>query len=340
MEYVTTLQAIRVGGGIRPESGRAVLGFCIEASHARGLGHLYKTLNFIDYLATQGEPYIVMVNDDPQAAMILAQGAVAYVTVNLSDFQSDWETALIRDFGIRVWINDRLDTDSRHAAHVKKNGIGLVTFDDRGTGAAFADLHFAPMIFSGQDKLQGKRVLVGTRYLVLNPEIEACKRQRDRLDSILVTFGGSDTYGVTVQVVNLLKKLNRGATVVVGPAFRHHAELEQAMDANFSLKQGVPSLIREFMHHDLAITGGGVTPFEANASGLPCIIVASEPHETEIGRYLSAAGSSVFAGYYREIDESVFSLGLGMNLEEMSRNGMAAIGTDGAANVFREIMAL
>jgi spore coat polysaccharide biosynthesis predicted glycosyltransferase SpsG len=317
-----------------------VLGFCIEASHARGLGHLYRTLVFIDYLAAQGEPYIVMVNGDPLAAKILAQSAVAYVTVNLSDFQSDWETALIKDFGIRVWINDRLDTDSRHAAQVKKNGTLLVTFDDWGTGAALADLHFAPLVFSGQDKLRGKRVLTGPRYLALNREIDACKRRRDRLDSILVTLGGSDTYGVTVQVVNLLKTQHRGATVVVGPAFRHQAELEQAMDANFRLKRGVPSLVQEFVRHDLAITGGGVTPFEANASGLPCIIVASELREIEIGQYLATAGSSVFAGYYREIDESLFSMGPGLNLKEMSRKGMAAIGTDGALNIFREIQAL
>jgi spore coat polysaccharide biosynthesis predicted glycosyltransferase SpsG len=141
-------------------------------------------------------------------------------------------------------------------------------------------------------------------------------------------------------VVNLLKAQHRGATVVVGPAFRHQAELDQAMDANFRLKRGVASLIQEFVQHDLAITGGGVTPFEANASGLPCIIVASELHEIEIGQYLAAAGSSVFAGYYREIDENMFRMGLGMNLDEMSRTGMATIGTDGAANILREILAL
>lgn len=315
-----------------------MLGFCIEASHERGLGHLYRTLNCIDYLATQGEQSIVMVNDYPQVAMILGQRSVAHVTVNLSNAQSDWETPLIKDFGISVWINDRLDTDSRHAAHVKKNGIGLVTFDDRGTGAALADLHFAPLVFSGQDKLQGKRVLTGIRYLALNREIDVCKRRRDRLDSILVTLGGSDTYGVTVKVVNLLKTLHRGATVVVGPAFQHHAELEQAMNANFSLKRGVPSLIQEFVQHDLAITGGGITPFEANASGLPCIIVANEPHEIETGQYLAEIGSSVFAGYYREIDDKIFTDQL--NIEKMSRTGMEKIGTDGVDNIFRLIFSL
>jgi spore coat polysaccharide biosynthesis predicted glycosyltransferase SpsG len=181
-------------------------------------------------------------------------------------------------------------------------------------------------------------VLTGTRYLVLNREINACKRRRERLDSILVTLGGSDTYGVTMRVVNLLKTAHRGATVVVGPAFQHQADLQQAMDERFILKREVPSLIREFGQHDLAITGGGITPFEANASGLPCVIIATELHEIEVGRYLAAKGSSLFAGYYQEIDESIFSLDL--DIEEMSRTGMAAFGTDGAAHIFSEILKL
>lgn len=315
-----------------------MLGFCIEASHSRGFGHLYRTLNFIEYLSERGVRTIVMVNDDQRAIKILEQRSIEHEVVNLNDMRSDWETMVISRYGITVWINDRCDTDQSHARQVKINGIGLVTFDDQGSGAAFADLHFAPLVFSGQERLQGKRVLTGTSYLVLNQEIETCKRQRDGLESILITLGGSDTYGVTVQVVNLLKTLNRRATVVVGPAFQHHEQLKQTMDASFCLKQGVPSLIKEFVQHDLAITGGGMTPFEANASGLPCVIVANELHEIEIGQYLAKIGSSVFAGHYQDIDDSILHRNL--DIKKMSSVGMASIGTAGADNIFREIMAL
>jgi spore coat polysaccharide biosynthesis predicted glycosyltransferase SpsG len=194
-------------------------------------------------------------------------------------------------------------------------------------------------VFSGQNELKGKRVLTGIQYLALNKEIDRYRRARTHLKSpTLVTLGGSDTYGVTVQVVALLKKLNWGATVIVGPSFQHDEELKQILGGRFTVKRGVPSLIQEFVHYDLAITGGGATPFEANASGLPCIIVANEPHEIEIAQYLAGIGSSVFAGYYREIVEKVFDIDL--NIEEMSRTGMEKIGTDGVDNIFREIVAL
>ncbi len=315
-----------------------MIGFCIEASHRRGLGHLYKILNFVEYLAERGERSIVMVNDDQRALNILKQRSIEHIAVNLDDMRTNWETTLISNHGVTVWINDRLDTDHAHARNVKNNKVALVTFDDRGSGAALADLHFAPMVFSGQEKLQGKRVLTGAPYLVLNKEIDICKRRRQGLDSILVTLGGSDTYGVTIQVVNFLKTMDRRATVVIGPAFQHHEQLKQAMNGNFCVKQSVPSLIQEFAHHDLAITGGGMTPFEANASGLPCIIIANERHEIEIGHYLAGVGSSVFAGYFQDIAARIFDMDL--DIERMSSIGMAAIATSGTSNIFREIEAL
>lgn len=315
-----------------------MIGFCIEASHERGLGHLYKTLNFVEYLDGLNERYVVIVNDDPISTSILKQRGVAYVTVNLSDTQSDWETTIIKQYGITTWINDRLDTDKRHAEHIKKHSVKLVTFDDRGTGAPLADLHFAPLVFTGKELLQGKRVLTGTNYLVLSKEIDGCRHVRKHLDSILVTLGGSDTYGVTLQVVALLKSLNKRATVVVGQSFQHHAELERVIDERFMVKRGVTSLIQEFVHHDLAITGGGVTPFEMNASGLPCIIVANELHEIEIGKYLAGVGSSIFAGYFRELDEKAFSMNF--NLAAMSRIGIDKIRTGGVDNIFREVLSL
>ena len=315
-----------------------MIGFCIEASHTRGLGHLFKTLNFIAHLYSEDEQFMLMVNDNPKAVKILQQKKVEHVTVNLSDTQSDWETQQIKRFGITIWVNDRLDTERNHALNVKKNGIKLVTFDDRGSGSAHSDIHFAPLVFSGRDKLQGKRVLTGIRYLVLNKDIVHYRRQRNYLAKILVTLGGSDTYGVTLTIVNLLKKMNRPATVIVGPSFQHNAELAQFMDGRFQLKRGVPSLIREFAHYDLAITGGGMTPFEANASGLPCIIVANELHEIEIGKHLSGLGSSVFAGYYQAINERLFEMDF--DIKMMSSTGLAEIPTNGMENIFAELKRL
>lgn len=313
-----------------------MIAICIEASHARGLGHLFKAVHLSEFLREKREPFVVLVNDDPKAASVLEEHGIPWRSVPLADTSSDWEAQLIRELGIEVWLNDRLDTDLKHAERVKRHGVKLVTVDDRGTGAALADLHFAPLLFTGSTALGGKKVLTGHKYLILSREIDRYKRVRDRVGSIVVTLGGSDTYGVTLKVVKILKGLGRGATIVTGPSFGHRGELEKLLDQRFSVKSAVPSLVAEFSLHDLAVTGGGVTPFEANASGLPCIVVANELHEIPIARHLEELGSSVFAGYHTGIDEAVFAREL--DLAAMSRAGMAQISGEGAKEVYREIV--
>lgn len=311
---------------------------CVESSHARGMGHFYRALNLADGLVQAGYPCKFYLNDHAPSCRILRERGYAHTVVNLADFGSGWEKSQIQNEGITLWVNDRLDTDIRHAEKVKASSIPLVTFDDRGTGATLADLHVAALASDLQEQLAGARVLRGPDYLILNPQISDYTRVRSKPSSILVTLGGSDTHGVTVKVVRLLKEMNLTATVVVGPAFMGSAELDEVLTIEFTLKQGVSSMIEEFYHHDLAITGGGITPFEANASGLPCVVIANELFEIPVGMTLQRLGGSVFAGYHEELHLPLF--GADLPLEQMSRAGMHNIGLQGTRRVIRALLGL
>ena len=304
---------------------------CIESSHARGMGHFYRALNLAQGLAEAGCPCKFYLNDHAPSRQILDALGYPHEIVPLDDYTSNWEASLIQKDGITLWVNDRLDTDIRHAERVKTTGIPLVTFDDRGTGAALADLHVAALAFDPQEQLAGARLLRGSDYLILNPQISDYTRLRKQLSSILVTLGGSDTYGVTVKAVRLLKEMNLTATIVVGPAFMHSAMLDEVLTEGFTLKRGVPSMIEEFYRHDLAITGGGITPFEANATGLPCVVIANELFEISIGTALQKLGGSMFAGHHESLRLPLFAVDL--PLEQMSQAGMRNIGLQGTKRV-------
>jgi spore coat polysaccharide biosynthesis predicted glycosyltransferase SpsG len=308
---------------------------CIESSHQKGMGHLFRALNFIDYLNTKNSSYIVFINNDPIACNILQSKNIPFETVYLMDHDSDWESKLILKYRVDIWINDRLDTIIKHAENVKKNTIKLVTFDDKGSGAELADIHIAALSFDKIEILKGKRVLTGLEYLILNKEIEKYRRIRKFCKKIIVTFGGSDTYGVTLKVIDILKSIHKKATIHIGPSFQHSAELKAMIDDNFHIINNVPSLIEVFHEYDLAITGGGLTPFEANASGLPCIIIANEIFEIQNGHFLENIGSSIFAGYYKDIQHEVFNKSF--DIENMSIAGIENIKLDGAKKVYTEI---
>jgi spore coat polysaccharide biosynthesis predicted glycosyltransferase SpsG len=303
------------------------------------MGHFYRSINLAEGLEQVRLEFIFYLNNHDPSIQILVQRGFKHRVVDLKNHNSNWEASLIRRDGISLWVNDRLDTYSHHAKNIKEQGIPLMTFDDRGTGASFADLHVAALAFDSQEALGGTRLLRGARYLILNPEINNCTRVRTQVDSILVTLGGSDTYGVTVKVVKILKKLGLTATIVLGPAFSHHTALNAEITDHFTIKHGVPSMMKEYLKHDLAITGGGITPFEANASGLPCIVVANELFEIPVGIELARLGGSIFAGHYESIKPHLITKKL--LIEQMSLAGMKSIdlkGTQRVINAVKELL--
>jgi len=302
------------------------------------MGHLYRALNLSDALAKAGISFVFYMNNHTPSRNILVDRGIPHEVVNLDDFTSNWESTLIKRDGLTLWVNDRLNTDIRHSEKIKASGIPLVTFDDRGTGASLADLHIAALSFNVHEYLAGAKILRGLDYIILNPEISAHTRLRKELKSILVTLGGSDTYGVTVKVVQMLKEIGLYATVVTGPSFMHAAQLEEELTSDFILKRHVPSLIEEFYLHDLAITGGGITPFEATASGLPCVVIANELFEIPVGKALRDLGCSVYSGYHEALCSPLFHPGL--SLEQMSCTGIQRIGLQGTQRVLDELVCL
>jgi spore coat polysaccharide biosynthesis predicted glycosyltransferase SpsG len=201
-----------------------------------------------------------------------------------------------------------------------------------------ADINISP-ILGLLTPPPGSKALCGKEYILFGREIKNARRIRTTIKSIVVSMGGSDTHGLTVHVVRELKKMGIGATVVLGPLASAQGELQAEIDARFCVKRAVPSLAEEFLLHDLAITNGGLTPFQANAAGLPCIVVATEPHEVTMGKYLDGLGASVFAGFREKVDIPL-TLGKITSIEQMSKKGINTFDFDAAERIYKEIKCL
>lgn len=312
-----------------------MLAICVEASHERGMGHLFRALNLISYLEEQGENYLLLINDDKASRQILDDRKIFYEVINFSDKISNWEAEIIEKHKITVWLNDKFESSYEMCRHIKEKKILLAAIDDRGPGAAVTDIHFVGMMFDKADtEIKGKRIYRGLSYNILNPEIEMYRRKRTRLSRIVVTLGGSDTYGVTILAVQMLKKYGYGADIILGNNFRHEEELRKIIVKSDRVYHAVPSLMQVFAKYDLAITGGGVTCLEANAGGLPCIIIANELHEIATGKFLEAQGGAVFAGYYQSINTESFDL-CKINVENMSECALKGSTLDGRKNIYK-----
>lgn len=189
---------------------------CIESSHQRGMGHFYRALIIQEYLKKKKEKNLIVINDDKVSVKILREKNITYETVDYSDVTSNWEKRIICKYHVNVWLLDKFETGWQLAKHIEDEDIVLAAIDDCGVGAKLVDLHFCSMLFHD---LKGKHIYSGKDYLILNPEIAKYRRHRNELKKVIVTMGGSDTYGVTVKVVKILKKQGYGADIVIGPGF-------------------------------------------------------------------------------------------------------------------------
>lgn len=307
---------------------------CIESSHERGMGHLFRALNVCRYLRQTGDGYVVLMNHDEVSERILDANDILNETVDYLDESSNWERNMIRKYQTNVWIMDKFNSNVNLCSHVKDEGVLLVGIDDCGEGAALFDVHFCCLLF--QEK-RGRHIFAGKDYLVLNPDIARYRRARSNLNKIMVTLGGSDTYGVTIRVIKALIWAGIAADVVIGPNFQHREELKNIINENYKIYDSVDSMIAFMSGYDLAITGGGVTCIEANASGLPCIIIANETHEIDIGKWVASFGGSQFAGYYSVIDEDVFKDIEQLEMNAMSQKAMGAFELNGVGRMFEVI---
>lgn len=297
------------------------------------MGHLYRSITLADELSRRGGAVRFLVNDHAPSLEVLAQRGFTFESVDIALQVGGWEGETVRRLKASVWINDRLDTDAAHVERVKATGTAVVTFDDRGSGAALSDLNVAALVFDPQvvGRLQGARVLNGVDFLVLNPGIARFRRPRTLVRSVLVTLGGADTYGATVKVVRLLKGKSWQVTVVLGPAFVHHDALAAVLPSHFEVKHGVASMAEEMARHDIAVTGGGITPFEANAAGLPCLVLANEFFEIPVAQALERMGGCRYIGHHEAINTSVFEHSI--DIRGMSERAMAAVGLQGVDKV-------
>ena len=305
----------------------------VESSKTRGMGHFFRSLLYASHLQQKGEPFLLLINNDPRALDILKEKELPFRVVDYGD-GSDWQTPIIKSYQADVWLQDKFETSSLMALNIKKNNVLLCAVDEFGPGGEYLDIHFAGMIYLTGHKIHGKRIYCGSEYVVLNPEIEQYKKLRTKVSNVIVSLGGSDPFGMTVDVVKQLSSTDLSVEVVVGPDFDYFDRLLQVNTRNYPILQYVPSLIEEFSKFDFAITGGGVTCCEANACGLPCAIIANAEHETRTGAFMEGKGGAVYAGSYNGWDRSVLDKIQKLDIEKMSRAGMSAFDTKAIERIF------
>lgn len=306
----------------------------IEGSNSRGMGHVFRSFLYIQYMEKHKIEFIYLINNDINTIEVLKKRKIPYIVVDYQDTFSNWEEKIIKKYEVDIWFNDKFETTVEMAKHIKKQEILFCCLDDVGKGAEEADIYFAGMIYPTLQKRIGKNYYGGSKFITLNEEINKYKKERNQIRRIIVTMGGSDPFQVTEQVLDEMKKYDYEVSFVVGPNYREKRRLEIINGGRFPIYQNIPSLIEIFSDYDLAITGGGVTCCEANASGIPCLIIANALHEINTGKWMEKQGGCVFLGDYKNWNREFLKKIPSLDIKQMSRKALDNFDTKGIERIF------
>jgi spore coat polysaccharide biosynthesis predicted glycosyltransferase SpsG len=265
------------------------------------MGDVTGSLAIADEFKRRRHNITFIVDRDPEAQMAIRNRGYRFIPVIGKSESRAWGR---RHFDIAIvnQMSNTLDLLKCAKAHCNM----LVTIDDTGTASKkMADLRINPLYYTAG-------ALCDPKYIPLETDFQKAHRNRQvcrKVKKVLVTMGGSDTYGYTPQILPVISKNAGGCeiAVIIGPAFKHHKELNSALakaGRKFSVLHAVThkEMKKWILWADLAICAGGNTLFEMACCGTPAVVIASEPFEEETAYRLAKTGFGKVVGFNKKLD--------------------------------------
>jgi spore coat polysaccharide biosynthesis predicted glycosyltransferase SpsG len=193
-----------------------------------------------------------------------------------------------------IIVFDKIDVEEWLARDIKRTlKASLVIFTNLTTANRHADIAVTADIGSRfknvtyTDKDTNTRYYFGPKYWMLRPEFHEYKSKgkvsSDKLEKILLIFGGSDPSNLTSVVLEELLGMDRTfwIDVILGAHFGHDDSVKRVLEqyagkrADVTVHRNIKN-VAELMHKaDLAISSTGLSVFEALCVGTPVIVM---PH--------------------------------------------------------------
>lgn len=272
--------------------------FRTKGNHAQGMGDVSGSVALAGEFRRAGCEVVFVLDNDFEAVDAVGFAGFSFHTVDAGSEAEVWN----RVGAVDTAVVNQLNSGVELLSIIKHHAGTLVTIDDVGEPSRrLADLRINPLYYD-------EGALCDPCYVPLNDAFRSARIStgpaREKVEQLLVTLGGSDTYGFTPVVVKFLDDVPEDIfiNVLVGPSFRHHAELRGVLDKSkrrFNLlgpvdPAGMCGLIS---WADMVVCSGGNTMFECACLGRAAVVVCAEPFEVETAGRLDEAGMVVNTGF-------------------------------------------
>lgn len=247
-----------------------------DAGTELGMGHAYRSLALAQELAGHDVTIICDLHM-PLGAELISQHPFPLIQVDGTTGFLSW----LSDNRHDLVILDQLDTSAEYVRSIKAFSDRVVSFEDLGPGSLDADLVVSDLYKNLS--LPDERQLTGVVNAILAPNFETdCSPAEfhDKVENILVVFGGSDPSHLTERALQALAdiKFNGRTTVILGPGVKRDIDLADYGLSGEILRnvRHMPGVIRRM---DLAFSSAGRTVTELISFGVPVICLCQNDKE-------------------------------------------------------------
>lgn len=268
------------------------------------MGDLWGCLALAEECAPSDEVLFLLSGGGEAGPILRGRGVPFHLAGSLAE-----EEKILRAFQADAVVVNKLNSPPEYIRFLKGFGGLVATLEDTGEGSSLADLRLNVLYHRADALTDPRYIALRKEFRDLHPQPKIVSKE---VKEILVTQGGSDTRGFTPKILRALEKAAcpARATVVLGPAFRHERELQEAASAlrrPLALLRDPDEMAPLMRRADLAVTAGGITLFELACLGVPSIVVCGERFETETADRMAKAGAAVHLGFGGELKEERLS---------------------------------
>ncbi|MEO0411757.1 MAG: UDP-2,4-diacetamido-2,4,6-trideoxy-beta-L-altropyranose hydrolase [Pseudomonadota bacterium] len=253
-----------------------------------GIGHLMRCLALADALAIDGAKPALWTQQCPEAVADIYD-ARGYTVLK----------APPREASAAWLVVDSYDIEAQERARLKTYAHHMLVIDDLGNNGPYACALALNPNPGARTQAYGdaKRVLAGADYVLLRKELlgTAVRRRTGRVNTILVSCGGTDPAGAAPTVLEALKPLasedmHIRVLVGVGPVQSLPADLGAA---RLEYVEGRFDMAAQLEWADAAIVAAGTVQWEAAYLGCPFVAVVIADNQLSGAQNFARLGGSM-----------------------------------------------
>ena len=277
----------------------------LEGTKQIGMGHIYRGIQLANMLFEHTVYFAISEKSDIAIEKIKQTGYKYFIIEN-----NDEVKKIVRNEKIDIVVNDILNTDKKYVQGLKKTGCRVVNLEDLGEGIRYADVVINDLYVKQNDL---PNCYWGQKYYCIKDEFltEQPKPYSEKVNEVLVLFGGTDPANITEKAILAIDKLSEDFseihyTFIVGAGNKNYKKIINMVNdkkLNASVLKDVEVISEYMAKADLAFSSQGRTMFELAYMNIPTVIIAQSERELshEFG-YVS--NGFINLGLAKDIDEN------------------------------------